>query len=322
MGIIPLTGGAGVSRIYTPVVQQVSAGIRKVADQLLGIETATVVSNLVEPRQTVIVLDSDASGQQVVANSLRGSLPRNTRVLCLSYPPNGLVILGFFPGSASSVPASHITVLGTGSGTFTTPTGIVLLGAVVETVGPGGAGGGAAATAAGEGSCGGGGGAGGYAKSWLTPAVLGVSQTYAIGAGGAGAVGAAGGDGGTARFGPVATPLVRATGGFGGGTGGASAVAGIPVPPGAGGVGTNGDLLITGGAGSIGVRSTVSRAGSGGSSALGGGARLATQDSAGVIGGNYGGGGSGANNDGAGTLAVAGGDGGPGAAIVTLYYQD
>ncbi len=247
-----------------------------------------------------------------------------TRVFCLVYPPRGVLVLGAIT-VPSQTPLSHMTVL-TGTGTYTTPTGILLMGAIIEAVGPGGAGGGAALTAAGQASCGGGGGGGGYARTWLTPAQQGASQSYAIGAAGAGVSAADGGTGGTTRYGPVSTPLCRATGGVGGLFGGVLVLAtnpANPVPGGTGGVGTHGGLLVHGGGGSLGVRAAASRGGTGGSSVLGGGAALMAQDAAGVVGGNYGGGGSGANNDGAdGTPARAGGDGGPGAIVVTLFFRD
>ncbi len=246
-----------------------------------------------------------------------------TRVFCLVYPPRGVLVLGAIT-VPSQTPLSHMTVL-TGTGTYTTPTGILLMGALIEAVGPGGAGGGAAATAAGEASGGGGGGGGGYARKWLTPAEQGASQTYAVGAGGVGAAGAVGGDGGTSRYGPVSTPLCRATGGFGGLFGGVITIAANPagpVPGGAGGVGTAGDLLVQGGGGGLGIRAAVARAGPGGSSALGGGAALTAQDASGVTGGNYGGGGSGANNDGLAGAAQPGGTGGSGAIVVTLFFRD
>lgn len=94
MGIIPLTGGNGVSRLYTPIVQQVGSSIRKVADQLLGIETATVVSNELSATETVVVFDNDPNGEQVVARSITGTYEVDTRVYCLKYPPNGVLILG------------------------------------------------------------------------------------------------------------------------------------------------------------------------------------------------------------------------------------
>ncbi len=282
--------------------------------------SGTVVTNYALANETFVTLDT-APDVPVPAQAIVGILAKGTRVKCMSYPPRGLLILGVLQPEQGFLQPPHIEVL-TGTGTFTTPTGIILLGLLIEAQAPGGAGGGAAATIAGEGSAGGGAGGGGYARKWLTPLEQGVSQTYAIGAPGAGVAGATGGAGGSARYGPVLTPLCRATGGGGGVAGGATAVAGSPVPAGTGGLGSDGDLLLSGGAGSLGVRSTVSRGGSGGNGILGGGARTAGQDSPGAKGGDYGGGGSGANNDGAGTVAEAGGEGGEGAIVATLYYRD
>lgn len=282
--------------------------------------SATVVTNFALANETFVTLDT-APDTPVPAQALVGILGKGTRVKCLSYPPRGLIILGVLQPESGFLQPPHIQVL-TGSGTFTTPTGIILIGLLIETQAAGGAGGGAGATIAGEGSAGGGGGGGGYARKWLTPFEQGVSQTYSVGAAGIGVSGATGGTAGVCRYGPSGTPLCRATGGEGGVTGASSAVSGAPVPPGLGGIGTHGDLLVQGGAGGLGVRASVTRAGQGGNGVLGGGSRTAGQDSAGTKGGQYGGGGSGGNNDGAGTVAVVGGDGGDGAVVVTLYYRD
>lgn len=114
MGLIPLTGGGGVSRIYTPIVQQVSSSIRKVADQLLGIETATVVSNELSATETVVVFDNDPSGEQVVARSITGTYEVDTRVYCLKYPPNGVLILGRNDGKLRLNTTGDVSLSSTG----------------------------------------------------------------------------------------------------------------------------------------------------------------------------------------------------------------
>lgn len=114
MGIIPLTGGKGVSRLYTPIVQQVSSSIRKVADQLLGIETATVVSDELSATETVVVFDNDPNGEQVVARSITGTYEVDTRVYCLKYPPNGVLILGRNDGKLRLNTTGDVSLTSTG----------------------------------------------------------------------------------------------------------------------------------------------------------------------------------------------------------------
>lgn len=87
-------GGRGVYNLIGPVVSQTSRAIKDVAKQILDIETATVVSDELSASETVVVFDSDPAGEQVVARSITGTYERDTRVYCLKYPPNGVLILG------------------------------------------------------------------------------------------------------------------------------------------------------------------------------------------------------------------------------------
>lgn len=181
----------------------------------------------------------------------------------------------------------------TASGTFTTDSKTIF--AWGRLVG-GGGGGGSCVGHASYLLSGGGGGGGGYADRFLVRAVLGVSQSVAIGAGGAaGAAGGNGSQGGTTAFGTI----FSASGGFGGtATGSGGGYHG-----GSGGVGTNGDTNLTGESGAKGWYSTggltgwLNVGGAGGNSLMGvGGAPTAAgaNDSrAGIAGISYGGGGSG-----------------------------
>lgn len=204
----------------------------------------------------------------------------------------------------------------TASGTYTPDPNLIY--AIVEVVGGGGAGG-ATATSTGQLNGGGGGGSGSYARSILSAATIGASQTVTIGAGGAGANNADGGSGGDTSFGA----LCIGKGGAGGTRGTASGNVGSG---GAGGVAGTGDLTFVGGRGFGSNYATITtvlcQPGNGGPSFFTPGAPrpLVSYHSA-VAGQNatgYGGGGSGggAHNT---TSTVAGGNGAPGFVLVTEF---
>lgn len=191
--------------------------------------------------------------------------------------------------------------------------------AIVEVIGGGGGG---AGSISGAGTCvGGAGGGGGYARSVLSAATIGASQTITIGAAGAG--GAAGNNsgnaGGTTSFGA----LVIASGG----AGGFSQINLIDpfdaTIGGAGGAGTTGQLLVTGGDGQLSVfrGSPNTRlfgwAGAGGTSFYSGGATTQNDvNAAGNSSGGYGGGGGGGIST---TISNIGGNGSAGVVVITEY---
>ena len=188
------------------------------------------------------------------------------------------------------------TVLTSGSGTYTTPTGASRL--LVRCVGPGGGGqGGIGANQSGES-----GGAGGYCeKVFVAPAA---SYSYVVGAGGAGgAAGAAGGTGAATTFGTLSA-------GAGAGGNGASYGSGAP-----GGTVVSGDINVTGNAGSpdLSLAGADSIAGPGGP--WGGGAPGARNASGNNATGPGGAGSGGVNN------TVGGGNGYAGIIIIDEYYD-
>lgn len=141
----------------------------------------------------------------------------------------------------------NYVVYTSGSGTYTTPSGVKTL--FVQLNGSGGGGGGAPATAAGEASCGSGGGAGGYVSKLIsTPAA---SYTYSLGSGGTGGNGTTptnGGNGSSSNF--NGTSFMVAYGGYGGTTGAAqSAIQVIKGGSSNGQGGSNTYIQINGGAG-------------------------------------------------------------------------
>ena len=212
----------------------------------------------------------------------------------------------------------------TSDDTWTKPSGLKFV--EVEVVGGGGAGGGAGATAGGTVSAGAGGGGAAWAKSKISAASLGSTETVTVGAGGTGVSGTTGNVGVSSSFG---THTI-AVGGAGGGTR-ASTTGSL----GQGGVfGGNeasctGDIAATGGSGKAawvdGTGTQHGFPGEGGDSKYGGGARSLTTGDGGSIsfvGENafkYGGGGSGAfSKDGG--VARVGGNGSQGLVIVYEYF--
>jgi hypothetical protein len=210
------------------------------------------------------------------------------------------------------------------SQTYTRPANLTY--AIVEVLGGGGGGGGAPATTSATNASAGGGGAGGYARSILSAATIGTSQTVTVGIGGAG--GAAGNNSGTAGGTSSFGSLVVATGGSGGGS--TSPLGFTSGVGGDGGIGTAGDILCGGepGFNGWGFRNNevlcFAISGHGASSIYGGGGKSKVAASAaGAAATNFGSGGSGgANASGSGSSdpAVAGGDGSPGIVIVTEFY--
>ena len=191
----------------------------------------------------------------------------------------------------------------TTSGTYTPTSGMVYC--IVEVVG-GGGGGGKSSTDGSYFYGGGGGGAGGYARSVISAASIGASQTVTIGAAGTGGTTSTGGTGGTSSLGA----LVVCPGGAGGAKGAVGAIGG------AGGTPSAGDLQIKGGHGRAGrqnINSNAVLSGEGGDSKFGYGG-YENSVGGGAPGTGYGSGGSGA----AGTV-YNGGAGAAGLILITEY---
>lgn len=208
-------------------------------------------------------------------------------------------------------PLGVTTQVFTSSGTYTPHA--KLLYAVIECVGGGGGGGGVVNGGAATGGSAGSGGAGSYARSTVSAATIGASQTVTIGAAGAsGVVGGAGGNGGDTSVGT----LVIGKGGGGGGANTSGAA-------GAGGVLGTGDFTVVGQAGTTGfVLNTTGLTfvvGAGGQSYFGGGLNLVFQSATSV-----GQGATGRGNGGSGgsTWNAAGGaNGGTGSAGVVVITE-
>jgi len=128
----------------------------------------------------------------------------------------------------TSVPHT-VTVLSSGSGTYTLPTSCKAI--LIRMVGGGGGGGSAAATGPGACSAGGGGASGGYVEHLIASP----SATYSYAVGAAGAIN--GGAGGNTTFG---TSLLTANGGTGGANSGAGTAAFNLANGGLGGTATGG----------------------------------------------------------------------------------
>lgn len=171
---------------------------------------------------------------------------------------------------------------------------------IVEVLGGGGGGG------ADDGSStyfGSGGGSGAYARSWLSAATVGASQSVTIGAGGAGSSGlGSGATGGTTSFGA----LISCTGGVGGvDSSGAIVLGGI------GGTPTSGNFGVYGQSGAPNNPNATS--GAGGNSIYGAGGAPVITNTYGNPGLSYGAGGSGCGE------GYSGGNGVHGLIIVTEF---
>lgn len=183
----------------------------------------------------------------------------------------------------------------------------------------GGAGSGGATSGATNAGGGGGGGGGEYAELLTTAAIIGASQAVTIAAGGtAGASGNnPGGDGGDTSVGTLCIAK--------GGKAGAGSPGGAQAAGGLGGTGGTGDYKIPGERGgtsptllSITIISMVSGRGGASFFGMGQASVVATTQTAGIAGNNYGGGASGGVSWGAGGNA-AGAAGAPGLVEVTEY---
>lgn len=197
------------------------------------------------------------------------------------------------------------------------------------TVTGGGGGGGGSDWTSGFGAAGGGG-AGGTAIAWYTPAEVGSTAAYTVGAGGsagAAASGASGGTGSSSLFNPNGTGLtLTGTGGIGGqGTGNLANTVSVVFTGGSGSGTINAQFSCNGGHGKdgLGISATFLVGGEGGSSfwGCGGQARVLTTTGAtagATVSSSPGSGGGGAVNNSS-TAGVAGGVGQPGRIFIVEY---
>lgn len=314
-----LVGGGGA-------MPAISKSLKAVQAQIVSIKTATVQSDYALLTETVIILDDDPFSVPLTVPTLTTPLPRFARVFVMTFPPQGMVILGTvtepLPEPAPFVASQAIYPAST---TITAADALGATSILLEVVGGGGAGGGAASGAAASGvsSAGSGGGAAGYDRAVIPTAGLTFPLQVNIAAAGTGVSDADGNAGGTTTVidnnGAGAT-LVSATGGAAGRR--SPSTPATIGPMFAGGLGGTGSTVVgvRGGPGGQSVRITAlqSLAGDGGSSQFGGGG--VPPNSANTAGGNsvaYGGGGSGARSSNGGG-SFAGGNGSAGLVIATF----
>lgn len=294
------------------MLREVGDKIASVAAELMNIFSATVTTDSVAPNQTEVALDT-APNVSVPARSIGGRLEKGARVMCLAYPPRGLLVLGR-TDEAPAITPPYMAIYSTpGTTVWNKPDGLVAV--RVRAVGAGGGGAGTPVVAVGQCSMGGGGSGGLYAESWLLASALPASLNVVVPGTTTQAAGAPGNGGGFASFGG----FVVATGG----SGGTMAPSGVAVTLVSGGTGFVagfvGQINIVGSSGSPGIRLSASSAlgGNGGSSVLGGGG-LGAGTSVATGGYNFGGGGGGqAAGPGA---ATAGGAGAQGVVLLEYFF--
>jgi hypothetical protein len=194
---------------------------------------------------------------------------------------NGNDVGSLVSGAWVVAPPSNVLREYTTGGTWSKPTAASFKGVWVFAAGAGGSGGAGTAQGTTGGVCGGSGAGGGsLVRLWIPAASLGLTETYAIGAGGAGPATGAGSAGGATLFGLHA----EAKGGSGGAAGstassvaggaGGSALLNVPVASGtsiSGAAGGNGQQ-VGGLVGATGMLSTAAPAGGGGGGRTSGGA--------------------------------------------------
>lgn len=288
--------------------------LQQIAGSVLKIEYATCQSDFVAANRTAVVLDSDPTQHPVQATSVVGPIGLNTRVVCLVYPPRGLLIIGVL-----SLPVPGLITF-TASGSFTEAQLAGARALEVWACGGGGAGGGAVATGVGESSGGAGGSSAGTGYDILTPSSLTFPVTVTVGAGGTAVAGGTGGSGGNSSFG-TSVIGVAGNGSLASTTG--TAVGPAAAPGSSGGIAAgnaNASLYGTHGGRGYRMAATFFMPGIGGRTWAGEGGRAPASISAdGNPGVNFGCGGSGACN-GASQAARPGGNGVGGVVLVKLLY--
>lgn len=263
-------------------------------------------------------LDGDQAGTAApqLAVSMVGPLTIGQRVWCLVVPPAGLYVVGV---ASRPKPIERVY---TADDTWSYPSGLRALYAIV--VGGGGGGGGADITVALQWAFSDGGGGGEYRAGWIDLADLGATEAVTVGPGGAGGVATIGAAGTASSFGAHIT----ANGGGFGSTRAPTTTAAYTsnTTTRAGGTGgTGGDIAIPGMPGGMGVGVTSAtfgvRGGDGGPAGGGmsgvGREGLNTNGNAGQ---QYGGGGGAAANSASQGSQRTGGAGADGVVILTEYY--
>lgn len=305
-------------RVLGSTYSMIGRAIKGVAEQIVGVQTATVSSSYALGAQTRVRLDSDPSRTSLPAPSISGRYQSGARVYVLTYPPRGLLVIGSVD---SGRPGFTSTFTTPGANTWTRPSSPVAW-AIVEVLSGGAAGGGVPVTIATTNAAGGGGQGGHYSRSVLPGSALPASGTINVGAGGIAVSAAGGGAGGASDF----LGLVAAGPTQGGSVGVAAVFA--TANSAAGGqaamTGMIGDLQVQGSDGGLGMKvvQNYARGGYGGPAAMGFGPLTRSSvniGSAGLVGRQYGSGGSGAQADGA-IGPFAGGNGFPGIVLVTYVF--
>lgn len=95
----PTSSTSGLGSAFRMVGQAVSG----VAQRLVSVSAATVLSNYVPNEQTMIGLDT-APDVPVSARSIAGRLPAGLRVAVLLYPPRGILVLGALDARTDNLP--------------------------------------------------------------------------------------------------------------------------------------------------------------------------------------------------------------------------
>lgn len=257
---------------------------------LIPASTVIWANDQINPTNTVYFVSIYNSNGLLVSGPLFWRISGSSPIDLSVETPVSLATLSF------SLPGMQATlVTGTGSSTFTIPTGVSAL--RITVVGAGGAGGGGGGTAA----MGTGGGSGGAAISWLTGMTPGNTISVTVGTGGVGVSAANGGAGGLSSISSGTQTITTVT--ANGGAGGVGNTAGLQ-NGGGGGSASNGSVNFIGASASPAISTSVS-ASCGASSLFGGG---------GAIGGG-GGGAPGAGGGGSSTNPSAGGNGANGIVI-------
>ena len=225
------------------------------------------------------------ANQQLQVQS--GAYIQNSLGIGITNPTSSLSVNGSTVIGTETLNMTGLSSTFTSSGTFTVPSGVTKISAVL--IGGGGAGGGS-----GSGSGGNGGGGGGLIYVNDFPVTPGQTLAVIVGAGGGGVSGGTGGNGGNSSITGIATAF--------GGTGGA---ADYQQSVGAGGAGEGGSGGATGGSGG---RATLTT-GAGGGGAAGYSGNGGTGGNAAVINGGVAGSGGGAGGGGSPTESGSGGGG-------------
>lgn len=86
-------GGNVLSQVASTVMRPVVATMRTLGDAIPIVRAATVLSDFSPTGETIVAFDT-APTVPAAARSVAGLLARGTRVICLLYPPHGVLVLG------------------------------------------------------------------------------------------------------------------------------------------------------------------------------------------------------------------------------------